>query len=209
METVTIKTYTASELKEQFPEGLENALEHWREDQTEIFWTDEIVESLKGLFKKAGINLINYEIGAYSPSWVRFEMPEDGEDYLNPLEDYAGQKAYNWIKSNILDGAKFKRVTYNKKYGGKGWRYDLTKKDGKAWSCGFTGYCADDDYLDSLLDDIRGGCTLSEALHNLSDCAAHLLESEQKDQASEEYFIDHADANEFKFTEDGNRQVRL
>jgi hypothetical protein len=93
MDTITV--YSASELKEKFPNGFEKALEKWREDQSgDTFWTDEIMGSLKALFETSGVNLINWSIGANSSSWVRFEMPDDGEDYINPIEDYTGQKAY-------------------------------------------------------------------------------------------------------------------
>lgn len=200
----TITVYSASELKEKFPDGFEKALKNWQDHASdEIFWSDEIIDSMKSLFYASGVNLINWSIGAYSPCTVRFEMPEDGEDYINALEDYTGQKAYNWIKKNVLDGSKFKRITYNKKLGGKGWRYDITKTDGSSWSCGFTGYCSDHDFIESLLDDIRGGCTLSDAFHNLADTAGHLLESECEYQQSEEYFLDNADANEYQYTENG------
>ena len=199
----TIKVYSASELKEQFPEGFEKAYKNWQDHQAgDIFWSDEIMDSLKAIFKVSDINLINWSIGMDSESWVRFEMPEDDE-WDNLIENYTGQKAYNWIKENVLDGAKFKRVTYNNKDGGKGWRYDITKVNGQPWSCEFTGYCADHDFIESLLDDVRTGSTLSDAFHGLADCAMRLLEQESEDQNSEDYFLDFADANDFQFTEDG------
>lgn len=192
----TINVYTAEELKEKFPQGFENALSHWQNNQDEIFWQDEIMDSLKAVFKKAGIHLNDWSISDSSPSYVRFAMDEEGE--------ITGQKAYRWIKENILDGATFRRVTYSKKHGGKGWRYDIFKADGNYWQ-GLTGYCADNDFVESLLDDIRGGCTIKDALNNLADCAGHLFEQELENQRSEEFFLDHASANEYKFLENGTQ----
>ena len=147
----TVKLFSASELKNKYPEGFESAHESWRKNHA----------------------------------------------------DYA------WIKDNVIDGAKFKRVnyTYENEAGCKvsGWRYDLTKKNGESWSCEFTGVCYDHDFLDSLLDDIKSGCTLQEAFCNLASTYQKLLNNEIEDQMSESYFVDHADANEYKFTKTGQQ----
>lgn len=192
MKSITV--YTPAELKESFPDAFEYAHKKWAESQDEIFWADEIMDSMKGLFKEAGIHLYDWSIGAYNPeNRVRFSLRME-------YEDLQGMAANAWIKANILNDAKFKRVKYNKKHGGKGWRYDITKKNGEAWSCEFTGYCADHDFIESLLDDIKHGCTLKDALHNLADTAGKLFEQELEYQVSEEEFLmqDH-----LEFTEDG------
>lgn len=204
----TIVVYSARELKELFPEAYEKVLERYRNDETEIFWQDEIIDSLKATFKQAGITLTDYSLGAYDRSFVRFTPPEYLVDYgdtdgYEDASDLTGKRAQNWIKAHVLDGASYKRVTYDKRKGGKGWRYDIVKCDGKDWSCEFTGYCADHDFIESLLDDIRTGCTLSEAFHNLADVCTHLLEQEYEYQTSEECFLETAEANEWKYTEYG------
>ena len=54
----TIEVYSANELKEKFPEGFEYAHEKWQNNHSsDIFWTDEIMDSLKGIFKASGIKL--------------------------------------------------------------------------------------------------------------------------------------------------------
>jgi hypothetical protein len=192
MKTITV--YTPQELHDKFPEAFERAHEKWRDEMTDIPWTDEIMDSLKAVFEHAGIHLQDYSISSEGyRSYIKFGMDDDEQDLT-------GQKAYTWIKANLLDGAKFRRVTYDKKLGGKGWRYDITKKDGTAWCCEFTGVCFDDDFVDSLLDDIRGGGTLYEAFKNLANCASHLFELEEEYMRSEDEFLiqDH-----LQFTEDG------
>jgi hypothetical protein len=69
--------------------------------------------------------------------------------------------------------------------------------------CPFTGYCADDDFLDELRKDIKEGSTVKEAFEALADKARRMLENELDAQQSEEYFKEHADANDYEFTEDG------
>lgn len=208
----TINVYLASELKESFPEGFESAHKSWQEDHaTDIFWQDEIIECMKEIFKVSGVTLQNYSIGGQG-TFLTCSIPT----YWNELaecdmivDDYTGQKAYTWIKENLLNGAKFKRVnyTYENESGRKvkSWRYDITKKDGESWSCEFTGICYDHDFIESLLDDIKSGCTLHEAFCNLANKADKLIEDEAESQMTESYFITHADANDYKYTESGNR----
>ena len=185
----TIKVYSASELKESFSEGFESAHKSWREDHaSDIFWQDEIIDSMKKLFEKSGVNLQNWSIGD-SNSWLKCEFSgyeyDSDEDNSISTGDLTGNQAYAWIKENLIDGAKFKRVNYKyeNESGRKvsGWRYDLTKKNGESWSCEFTGVCYDHDFIDSLLDDIKSGCTLHEAFYNLADKAEELINNEIED----------------------------
>lgn len=156
----------------------------------------------------AGVNLNDYSLGE-SNSWIKVSIPTYWSEIADNeilTDDLTGKKAYNWIKENVLDGAKFKRVQFTYKDNGRkirGWRYDITKKNGESWSCEFTGYCADHDFVESLLDDIKGGCTLLESFLNLATCYEKLLNAEIEDQMSESYFIDHAESNNYQFTEDG------
>jgi hypothetical protein len=189
----TIKVYSPAELKESFPEGFEKAHNRWMDGISDIPWADEIMDSLKGLFKATnGIRLTDWSIGAYSPeSYVKFYFHQrfylGGKFY--DLEELTGKRAHNWIKANILDDAKIKRVTYSRKHGGRGWRYDITKKDGTPWSCEFTGVCYDHDFIESLLDDTRKGYTLHDAFRGLADTARILMERELDDLMSEESFL--------------------
>jgi len=204
----TIEVYSASELKEKFPEGFEYAHEKWQNSHShDTFRTDEIMDSLKGIFKASGIKLDDWSISDSSESYVKFTLPtywSELADCDQLVDDYTGRRALNWTKTG-LELKSVKRIGYPGKNKQKLFRYDVIKSDGKPWSCEFTGVCYDHDFLDSLLDDIKSGCTLSEAYHNLADKAGRLFYEEWKDQMSEEYFIDFADANEFKFTEEGKQ----
>lgn len=204
----TIKVYSASELKKDFPNGFEKAHEKWIRNvgNDGIFWQDEIMDSLKSTFKNAGVNLQDWSISGSSSCFVKFTIPTywselAEEDLL--VDDYTGKKALNWLKKEF--GLKsVKRVNYIGHDKKKHFRYDVTKLDGKDWSCEFTGYCADHDFLESLLEDVsKNNCTLSEAFSNLADVAGKLFYDEYIEQISEDYFLDYADANDYQYTEDG------
>lgn len=211
MEQITI--YNVTELKELHPDGFERAYKNWVDTVSSepLFCQDEIMGSLKAVFKHADIDLKDWSISDSSPSWVKLSIPtfwsELAQDDLL-VDDYTGQKALAWVK-NAYDLKTVKRIefTYVNDNGRKvkGFRYDITKKDGQSWDCGFTGVCYDHDFIDSLLDDIKSGCTLSDAYHNLADKAGALFYDEYKAQCEESYFVDHAEANDYQFLEDGTQ----
>ena len=203
----TVNVYDIKELKEQFPDAYEKVLNKWQNNMDEVFWQDEIVDSLKECFNSAGLTLKDWSLGGQG-SYVKFTMPTYWSELADCdmlVEDYTGRRALNWLKE-AFDLKSVKRVNYIGHDKRKHFRYDIVKKDGKDWSCEFTGYCADHDYIESLLDDVtKGGCTLEDAFHNLADVCSRLIENEIEYQQSEEYFLEHAEANDFQYTEHGVR----
>lgn len=207
----TVNIYSITELKEQFPEGYERAYEKWKEYCWEdIFWMDEIVESFKKTFEYAGISIYDWSLGAYSSCHVRFHNPShyeynNEEDCDEEVEwgELEGKKAIDWL-NEAFDIFSFEKVDYQ--YDGKNYqRIDFKKKGGEEWSCEFTGYCADHDYLESLYFEILSGSNLKDAFYNLPSVCGKLLEQEIENQQSEDYFLDHAEANEYQYFENGKR----
>jgi hypothetical protein len=203
--TITKTVYTASELRELFPSAFDSALEKWKQSQSEPLEKYNIVDSFKAIFKAFGCNLIDYYIdGGYSRNYVKFTIPTYWSELADndpPVDDYTGQRAYQWIKEQL--GIKsFERVNYTRR-DGQGFYYNIIGNDGKVISCPFTGYYADDYFLYNLLNDIKEGFTLKEAFSNLADCAARIIEDELAFQQSEENFIDHTESNEIFFDENG------
>jgi hypothetical protein len=204
----SVKLYTASELKELFPSSYLYAYKKYQEDNNEIFWQDETMESLKGTFKYANVTLNDWEISDCSPSWVKFTIPTfwsdlEQEDLL--VDDYTGKIAMKWLKETF-DIKKAKRVSYINYEGKKASRWDLFKEDGKPWDGEFTGYCGDYDFINSLFEDIgKNNCTLYEAFDNLASVAGKLFEAEYEYQMSEEFFIEHTEMNDWYFSESGIR----
>lgn len=192
MKTRTINIYEFSELSEG---AKENALRQYRESQTEVFWMDKTIQSLKSLFENCnGISLKDWSLGEYQ-SWIRVEFTND------EVEKFSGKRAMAWIENNLLSNI---RISY---YGNK--RKEL-RQYGKYYyaglikPCPFTGYCADDDLLDDLLKEIKSGTDLKTAFEGLASIVQKIIQNEWEYQQSEEYIAEYFEANEYKFDEDGN-----
>ncbi len=204
-----INVYSAQELKEMNPVAFEYAWDKYKRmcESDTLPWQEEIMDSMKKTFKYAGVSLNDWSIGAYSPSYVKFSIPTywsdlaDNDELVDNLE---GRKAYNWLKETF-DLKSYKRVYYKNHLGKRAHRYDFTKLDGTDWSCEFTGYCADHDFLESLFDCIYDKMNIEDAFRNLADVAAKLFENEYEYMMSEEYFLEMADCNDWKYTEDGKQ----
>lgn len=192
MKDITITLYTAEELKSANPEAFEKALERYQNEQAEVFWADETIESMKEVFKASGIALREYNIDYSWPSGsaVRFDMEND-------VFDLTGVRAQAWLENNLLSGL---RIPF---YGPKRWevaKYGSYYRPGMIKPCPFTGYCADDDFLESLQKDIKDGECLGDAYKNLAVEAGKMLESELEYQNSEEHFLE----QDYQFTYDGH-----
>ena len=123
------------------------------------------------------------------------------------VDDYEGKLAYKWLK-DAFDLKSYRRVTFKNHLGKPAHRYDFTKLNSEKnwdWSCEFTGYCADHDFLESLFECIHDGMNLKDAFSNLADEARKLFENEYEYQQSEEYFFEEASNNDYEYTEEGDR----
>ena len=193
MKTKIINIYSFDELS---AEAKENALNNFRENQTEIFWMDETIESLKSLFENCnGISLKDYSLGECH-SWIRVEFTND------EVEEFSGKRAMAWIENNLLSNI---RISF---YGNK--RKEL-RKYGKYYyadnikPCPFTGYCVDDDLLNDLIKEIKEGTDLKTAFEGLASTVQRIIQNEWEYQNSEEYIAEHFEANEYEFDVDGDR----
>lgn len=197
MDTITV--YTAKELKDSYPNGFEVA--HAKYNAGIIyydFWTEEIMESLKGIFKASGIELTNWSIGAFSPSHVNFNMPY--EETSNEVYDLEGHRALAWLENNLLWHL---RISFNHPKRNEYRKYGSSYAPGKIKPCPFTGVYADDEFLNALIKEVTEGMCLGDAYLSLSDMAQELMEVEIECQESEEYFLESAEANEWQYTENG------
>lgn len=205
-----ITVYSASELKEKFPDAFDKAYEEFKRDISNdpyLPWQDEIMGSMKSCIKAAGVTLNDWSIGAYSYCYVKVSIPTYWSELADNdilVEDLEGRKAFNWLK-NAFDLKSAKRVKYTNHLGKPAYRHDFTKLDGKSWSCEFTGVCFDHDFLESLFECIHDKMSLGDAFNNLADVAGKLFEQEYEGQLEEDYFLEHADANDYEYTEDGDR----
>ena len=200
MKTNTVITYTATELKEQFPDAFASALERHRNSGDPIPWQEEIFESLKACVERAGLKLRDWNLGLCNRSnGIKVEFPQEG------AEELSGKRAMAWLENNLLGELRisftardrWKLAKYNQ---GMSERYYIA---GRVPPCPLTGYCADENYLEALTDAVRKGYTLKEAFLGLADTYVEILEVEYENWQSEEYFIEGCEANDVQFTEDG------
>jgi hypothetical protein len=188
----TIKVYSYNELSK---ESKERALQDWNDENREIVWAEEIYKSFQEIFQQTvGLKLGNYSIGAYQHSWATVVFEH------NEVKDFKGHRAITWIENNLLDHL---RISY---YGDR--RKEVSKygqwyRPGMIEPCPFTGYCFDDTLLNALQQSVKDGDTLEETFKGLANVVQKELEGEHEYQQSEEYFKDHAEANDYQFLENG------
>lgn len=179
--------YKYDELSE---DAKERALEDHRQRvySEPLDWGEEILQSLKGLIDACDLRLVDYSLGL-DRSWLEVSLPYD-------VQGLSGKRAMAWIENNLLwklripygIHKKYKEYQkYNPSYDDNHLRpYDA----GKILPCPFTGYCADDDFLDALLEAVRDGETLQDAFRRLARTYQKIVEQEYEYQASEDYLRD-------------------
>jgi hypothetical protein len=205
MRTKTIKIYSFDELSDS---AKENAIENYRNKNHDIFWADETLDSLKGLFETcSGVSLKDYSLGECN-SWIRVSFAN------NECEELSGKRAMAWIENNLLSNIRYENGIDNIK--NRVWKSEYVKscnrKDGafinragEIKDCPFTGYCADDAFLDSLIKDIKEGCDLKTAFEGLASEYQKIINNEIEYQNSDEYISEHLEANNYEFDKEGER----
>lgn len=192
MRTETINVYKFNELSEK---AKATACEIWRKRTAAdpVPWQEETFESLTELIGRLpGVRLKDYELGLYCHSFLKieFENPDVGE--------LDGARAIAWLENNLLSHL---RITWTgsdrKKLREYGYR------PGQIPDCPLTGYCADDDFVQALRDNVRRGYSLKQSIEFLSATYTHLLESEHAASQEDEYIGEHLSANDYEFTGEG------
>jgi len=181
-------TYSFDELSE------EKAMERWGDHTWEYHWLDEIFESLKGLFEKCdGVTLDDYNLREHNSSIsISFEYDE--------VEDFTGKRAMAWIENNLLYCI---RTPYRGDRRKEIRRYGASYYAGKIPPCPFTGYYADDYFLDCLLGAVKRGNTLKDSFECLAGEYQRLYNAEIEHQNSDEYIREAIQSNGYEFTKDG------
>lgn len=203
MKTITV--YNADELKAQFPEAWEKVLEKWRKIMLSDTWTqDEICDSWKAMLKAARLELKDWQIdyGGCSRSWCKIKSGAFGEtpDGEDAGENMTGRRAWAWLENNLLAGL---RIKWNHPKRWEYRKYGNSYNPGMVEPCPFTGMCYDDDFLDHLRKEIAEGASIRAAFESTAALAGKLCEAESEYHNTEEYILEHLEANEHKFTEDG------
>lgn len=169
--TLEVTGYTLEELKTANPEAYERLAERWREltYRDSAPWSDETMDSLKAVVEACGGTLTDWSIGTDSGTCT--VRVEDEYEYTNASGDHSARKGPAWFRREVL-----------KPHG-------YTKPNGRAYFpgiCAFTGYCADDSFMERAYERIRKGDTLTEALESLAGLASELMADDMEQAANTE-----------------------
>lgn len=187
----TINVYSITELSQ---DARDYAIEKYKEKNTEIFWQDETIESLKGLFENCnGIKLKDYSLGEYNSN-IDVEFSQD------EVENISGKRAFAWIENNLLSNI---RIPYKHDKRKEYLKYGEGYKSGQIKSCPFTGYCADENFLDCLMESIKSGMNLKKSFESLASEYQKIINNEIEYQNSDDYIIEHMLANDYQFLNNG------
>ena len=179
-ETRTI--YTLAELREQLPDAYKRVHERWKEQcaaDPDVPWMGEVMDSLKACVKACGARLVDWSIGPYVHSSIDVEC----EDYA---DDGETRKDAAWLYAYVLTPLGYKR---------KGDTVDFPGE------CPWSGYCADEDFIEAVYKAMEAGESLSDALEGLADVARKLMESDCEQMQEEESM--EANWGDNEYTEDG------
>jgi hypothetical protein len=187
MKTLTINTYSINELKELFPAAYKKVLKNWEENEGSgeyVPWADEIFESMKATIEAFNGTLKDWTLGL-DGSYIKVEIDEDEE---------AIDKGWNEIqfvenKLNILG--------YTKDNG-------IYKFPGL---CLFTGYCADEDFIEHVYKSVKVGDPLKEAVESLAVVYQKLIGAELESFASEESMLANYESTDLQFDKQGKRII--
>lgn len=176
MRTETRTIYTLAELKEHKPEAYKRVLARWEkacDESGDCPWSEETMDSLKAVVEACGGVLKDYSIGPWSHSHVRVEVDEeyDTGKWTPGGEPVYAPKDADWLRVHVLKPNGY------------------TRKNGHAYFpglCKWTGYCADDAFIEAVWKAMKNGDSLKDALEGLADLARESMEEDCENQKGEE-----------------------
>lgn len=190
MRTIQKHIYQLNELHSN---AREKALENVRQDIDPHIWNDEYKASLEAFADEFGLSY-DYSVGPFERSSVTIKTGQLEETIYN-LE---GVRAWAYIhnKTRLLDGTpKTYRLNAKK-------RKSKILKNHYTYS-GLTGFYADFVLIDDLIDYIKKGYNLGESIENAADELCRVWVEDMESMLEDEQIIEHIEANEMEFEENG------
>jgi hypothetical protein len=121
---------------------------------------------------------------------------------LNDAPDIEGsRRVMAWVENNVVAplrvpfGPIAQRRTTT--------RYGHGYRPGQVRPCPWTGYCVDDDLLETIVREARDGSSPAGIVRAVEQRAETLWEAEMEYACSEDAFLEDADANGREFYENG------
>lgn len=197
MRTETITIYSISELLE---DAQKVAHSEYLNKGFEYFWLDDYLASLKKFAECFNIKIKNYSLCSYD-CYVNYSIITNDTNYFlqESLENMSGLRLARYIHNNFYS-YMYEFKTF--------WKGDKKRKSKiqKVCVCPFTGYCGDMDLLDPVLKFLAkpdNNTTFADLFDSCIDSFVAAVKSDCEHQESLPYFIEHAEANNYEFTEDG------
>lgn len=185
MKIIKVKLYSFDELSE---ESKQKAIENFLAKEREYFWMNKNLESLKNGLEFFGFKLKNYNIKYHSVSASSLKITsEHGKDEIQNL---SGVRLWKYLQTNYS----------------KYWcKYDKKFKPLLDGDCPFTGYCADENFLDKIREFILKptNITFIELMGNCSFDVLKCIESDYNYQNSKEFAAEELSQKETNYLETG------
>lgn len=232
MREAAVAVFTYDELSD---EAKKRALAKWRERE-EHHWGGEVRKTIEAFEKEFGVDVKSWQYSPYNHSFSLDLSRIDGDVlalkgnrarawfWNNHAHVLLAPTRHYWTHDR--DGKLYRAVAADSRVYQSKVFYDRVY-DG---TCPLTGVCFDNDALDPLAYFCFGTywdedkqARLQSHVRTISaddcntvrgilrDCVESLFkaaENDWRDQESEEYFRDFCEANEWEFTEDGDRWLR-
>lgn len=190
----TIEVYTLEELQEKNPEAYARVLSKWEKSCDEDSfcpWQDECMASLRAIVKACHGKLVDWRLRPYSPGFIKVELADEERD-----RDLGEAADSVWFLRHVLEP--------------HGYKMDAAGKVEFPGLCPFTGYCLDDDLLESVWKYLQtvfpvrpSGDSLKEALENLEGVIREHFEDSCEQQRGEDSMM--ANWGDCHFTLAGTR----
>lgn len=193
MRTKTINAYNYDELS-----GTAKDIAREKFTPEELDWGSECWDTLKAFAALAGVKV--KEFNEYRGLVYTLDSVEE------IIKDMSGIRLMKYLNNRFFDSIYKPKFIYagglsaNSKT-----RYSKVQV---SCNCPLTGFCMDMDILDPLVDAMHGKALKSTYSDVISECMWAWEKSYKAEidyQQSEEYFKNHAEANELYFSEDGHQ----
>jgi len=154
-----VNVYTLAELKDAHPDAYAKVLDRWA-SRAESGWNDEIIDSLKAVCDLLDVSLRDWQLGPHNRSnRIRVDVADIDDERAHVLEALS---THGYAKG---ESVSFPGI------------------------CALTGYCADDDLLESIWKDVDSGESLKDAVESLESIIARMMEDDLEQAQSEESMI--------------------
>jgi len=195
-ETITRTLYSINELSE---DAQEKAHEAWAA-AADYPWAEDNRRSLEAFCKIFPVNAISWEYGYRDSITGNYDRIESQE-----VADLSGFRLQRYVFNNYYYHLMTPKTYRSRRPGSTKKRRSRINWEPED----LTGYCIDYDITAPIFEFLRSRKPSGTLEDLLNDCLNAWLSAVSKDYEacfSFEYFIDHAEANEYEYDEDGEQQ---